>query len=1000
MNAINLWQAISGFDADQLGWQLYCHHLSGKYSLQLTQALAHFIWQGCALAAVYALAAVFMRRTSANARYLAGVATLLAMAVCLPATLWWIAAPEMPSENVKMTAPPAATRPLDDVPVVHVVRSDSPKSEDKWSFLPDRLAALLARMSPYASGFYLFGVIMMFLRVAMGLWGGRRLCRSGAPVENGPLFDAMRDCARRMGMRVVPAVAYCGRISVPVVLGIWRPMILLPASLAVGLTPEQFQTLLLHELAHIRRFDPAVNVLQRVVEAMLFFHPAVWWISRQVGLERENACDDAVLHLDHQRIQYADALLRLAELCTEGGTECGALAATGGNHSQFRRRILRLLGVAEKPPVQPTTAGVLTSVLMAATILFSPMIWQSTINAQVESPPKISAGAKKEPANVKDFSPKAEKERCIRVFRLRYTRVADVKAMIEPLLSKGASITTNSDADGQVIIVKDCEPVLKAVERIVKEIDVQPVQVMLEAVLVEVKLMKGRDLDYVLSSLTSKKEATDSNYHPAYNAMSGQKTANATPANGVAQDANGLRIGWISGGVPAFISGLEALSETRIIASPRVFVMNKQRAEFHLGRKSSGHIENMHEVSSAMAEDALDREWKLRVRPFVAADGMIRLETHLEYSMIESLKSDNSQSYTSQSTTNVMVPDGKTFVIGGQLGGSSVRGKIKAASAIEKNVAQKAILVVLTPCLWKPEGQELSENIQPGKTTGIAPRHANAAIARPLLTEVKFIGCKNIRKNTLQKEANIKEGDPIDPLVIEKARRKIEEYYHAKGFADARVGLLAGNRPDDRRAIFLIQEKAGAKTYDVLFVGNTIVSDNRLKTLIDSKHPSLFLIGGEIIRSKLDEVEKRLAVYYRGLGFLKVQVRCILEFDEEKDRIPVRFIIDEGPRYRVHNVNFILNRNFEFGIEPLAAVLKLKTNDYFNQAKLDADVKALREKCVALGAASADVKADIRLLAETGQFDLFYEIVDKNRQSESRSQKTLSTNREIFSVTL
>ena len=157
-----------------------------------------------------------------------------------------------------------------------------------------------------------------------------------------------------MGMQVVPAVAYCRRICIPVVVGVLRPMILLPASLASGLTSSQSKSVLLHELAHVRRFDLAVNVFQRLVEALLFFHPAVWWLSRRVSLERENACDDVVLQLDHQHVQYADALLRVAEICTNGRIDRAALAATGGNASQFRRRVLRLLGVAEKRPMRLT----------------------------------------------------------------------------------------------------------------------------------------------------------------------------------------------------------------------------------------------------------------------------------------------------------------------------------------------------------------------------------------------------------------------------------------------------------------------------------------------------------------------------------------------------------------------------------------------------------------------------------------------------------------------
>ncbi len=93
-----------------------------------------------------------------------------------------------------------------------------------------------------------------------------------------------------------------------------EPAILLPAALASGLSPDQLQAILAHELAHIRRFDLMVNLLQRLAEAVLFFHPAVWFVSRLVSIEREVVADDTVLAAGWPRVHYADALVRMAEL--------------------------------------------------------------------------------------------------------------------------------------------------------------------------------------------------------------------------------------------------------------------------------------------------------------------------------------------------------------------------------------------------------------------------------------------------------------------------------------------------------------------------------------------------------------------------------------------------------------------------------------------------------------------------------------------------------------
>ena len=87
------------------------------------------------------------------------------------------------------------------------------------------------------------------------------------------------------------AVGVCDRLVAPVLIGVIRPMILLPPAALNGWTIEQLEMVLWHELAHLRRWDNLVNLLQRVVESLLFFHPAVWWVSGWARLERELCCD-------------------------------------------------------------------------------------------------------------------------------------------------------------------------------------------------------------------------------------------------------------------------------------------------------------------------------------------------------------------------------------------------------------------------------------------------------------------------------------------------------------------------------------------------------------------------------------------------------------------------------------------------------------------------------------------------------------------------------------
>src|SRR5687768_2508429 len=117
-----------------------------------------------------------------------------------------------------------------------------------------------------------------------------------------------------------------------------RPVILLPASALTGLTTSQLELILAHELAHVRRFDYLVNLLQTIVETLLFYHPAVWWVSGRIRLEREHCCDDAAVAACGDVLSYARALTELEGL--RGAMPALAMAATGGSLTERVRRLV------------------------------------------------------------------------------------------------------------------------------------------------------------------------------------------------------------------------------------------------------------------------------------------------------------------------------------------------------------------------------------------------------------------------------------------------------------------------------------------------------------------------------------------------------------------------------------------------------------------------------------------------------------------------------------
>ena len=144
------------------------------------------------------------------------------------------------------------------------------------------------RFVPLLLTLYVVGTAMMLLRLLVGLWGGRILRSRSVLLTDSRILSAAKRQARALGLKYQPMLAYCERVAVPTVVGLFKPIILLPITLKSGLTPQQIDSILAHELAHLARYDHVVNILQRVIEALLFFHPAVWWLSQRIRQERED----------------------------------------------------------------------------------------------------------------------------------------------------------------------------------------------------------------------------------------------------------------------------------------------------------------------------------------------------------------------------------------------------------------------------------------------------------------------------------------------------------------------------------------------------------------------------------------------------------------------------------------------------------------------------------------------------------------------------------------
>lgn len=326
--------------------------------------LIHSLWQFAAIALAAGLIVWTLRRSSATARYAVEVVAM-GLVVAAPVITWGVLPVEesaivvdVPSADAvaviaTSTEPVAVELPLPsdialaaDLPPESVeIRESSssaspPRTETTSS--PTWSEAISAWLHPWMAWIvsaWCVGVGLCSLRPLLGwhtLW---RLRTIGVAPVSDDIRVALRRVAERLGLRQTVQVLQSTLAQVPVVVGYLRPVILLPVSLLTNMPPAQLEAILAHELAHIRRHDFVVNLLQTLVETLFFYHPAVWWLSRQIRVEREHCCDDLVVAALDNRADYGRALLAIEELRGER-----TLLALGAHNGSLLSRIRRIVG--------------------------------------------------------------------------------------------------------------------------------------------------------------------------------------------------------------------------------------------------------------------------------------------------------------------------------------------------------------------------------------------------------------------------------------------------------------------------------------------------------------------------------------------------------------------------------------------------------------------------------------------------------------------------------
>lgn len=315
-------------------------------------ALLNFIWQGAVIGGVAALLLALMRGASARRRYAVCALSLL---LCL------------------------------GLPLAQCLDLAAPADGDFTGELQPLAEQLPALVTAWA-----LGTGLMLARMALGLaWVGRARRRSTpAPAEWQARLDAL---AHRLGLRRDVRLRLLPELAGPIALGMFKPCVLLPAALLSRLPVDLLEALLAHELAHVRRWDYAVNLLQSMVEALLFFHPVVWWLSARMRAERELVADEISADLVGDSRRLALALHALAELDAHDATPAVALAARGGD---LLGRIERLL--APRPQATGWKLA-LPALLIAATSFVVQAAGRDTSRAPDTPAPAVKAAPSETP---------------------------------------------------------------------------------------------------------------------------------------------------------------------------------------------------------------------------------------------------------------------------------------------------------------------------------------------------------------------------------------------------------------------------------------------------------------------------------------------------------------------------------------------------------------------------------------------------------------------------
>lgn len=354
--------------------------LSQPLVMALGWALLHFLWQGTLVALLLAGMLSLLKERSTNVRYAASCVAMLMMLALPLITMTVIMRSSPVKAAIEMQpsfAAPTEQKALMAEREQSTAQVQTVTSTNSASFWLAVQSVNSRALLPWMILLWLGGVVFFSLRLIGGWVYTQRLkTREVRPMESGWQQTLKRLCQQLRIARPVRLLE-SAMVQVPTAIGWLRPVILIPVGALNGLNPQQLEAIIAHELAHIRRHDYLVNLLQAVIETLLFYHPAVWWVSRQIRDERELCCDDLAVAVCGDALTYARALFEMEQL--RSASPQLALAANGG---MLMNRIQRLVGVQTRH--NNRFAGVFGGLIVLA-VLVGIVVMVPTLFASAEA---------------------------------------------------------------------------------------------------------------------------------------------------------------------------------------------------------------------------------------------------------------------------------------------------------------------------------------------------------------------------------------------------------------------------------------------------------------------------------------------------------------------------------------------------------------------------------------------------------------------------------------